>query len=265
MSVALTKKGILHIFKPREACRAFVKMILFVGTVLFYFLGMGILKMLCSFFPFEKTKDLPNTWTHLCAKWCLYFMQVRVRQYGDFLPGGVLLVGNHLSYVDALVLASLSPCHFVTSIEIKKTLGLGQICQLANCLFVERRSRNFLTQEIAEISQTLRQDRKVVVFPEGTSTNGEKVLRFKRPLFQAALDSKRPVQTFCLNYLGFNERDDICWYGDMKFIPHLRRFFKLHSLKVDVILGDQALEGEEPTELSQFAHGEVSQRFKTLS
>jgi 1-acyl-sn-glycerol-3-phosphate acyltransferase len=84
---------------------------------------------------------------------------------------------------------------------MKNTFFLGQICKFASCLFVERRSRGNLDQEIKEITDALNYGHNVLIFPEGTSTNGDEVLRFKRPLFNAAIFSSKKVLPATLNYL----------------------------------------------------------------
>ena len=141
---------------------------------------------------------------------------------------GFLMVGNHLSYLDLLIVASQRPVTFVTSHEIRETLGLGWITQLAGCIYVERRNKANLPNEVKEIREALEYGLDVVVFPEATSTNGESVLRFRRPLFAAARLSSREVAPFCLNYRKIDNddvtranRDRLCWYGDMPFVSHL--------------------------------------------
>lgn len=156
------------------------------------------------------------------------------------LRGG-LYVGNHLSYMDVLAVSSLVPSCFVTSKEIKEAAGLGQICTMAGCLFVERRNKQNILNEISEIREGLQVGLNVAIFPEATSTNGEAILRFRKPLFIAAIDSGRPVIPFCLNYvkvggqaISLKNRDKICWYGDMDFIPHLWALAESGGVELDL-------------------------------
>lgn len=149
------------------------------------------------------------------------------------LNGHYLLVGNHLSYVDIIALSSIKPTLFVTSKEMQKTPGLGLLCEMAGCVFVDRRNKQNLRKEIQEIIDALKEDSSVTFFPEATSTNGESLLRFRLPLFEAAVASKIPVLPFCLNYLSLDEkpitknnRDHIFWYGDMSFGGHFWNFLK---------------------------------------
>lgn len=146
-----------------------------------------------------------------------------------------LIVANHLSYLDAILMAYFRKTSFVTSMEIRATPLLGIITELGGCLYVERRSKENIHLEIAQIEQALKDGFNVVVFPEATSTNGEKVLPFKRPLFLAAVRAKVPVLPVVIQYNKINEepvrrdnRDFLCWYGDMSFGSH---FLKLCSFR----------------------------------
>lgn len=182
-----------------------------------------------------------------------------------------LMVGNHMSYLDILILSSIYPSSYVTSQEIRETPFLGIICEWAGCLFVERRSRANLSQEVSQIKEALLNGLTVTIFPEATSTNGEEILRFRAPLYQAAIDSGAPVQPFCLNYLRINgapfsrgNRDYVCWYGDMEFAPHLWALCRLESVDVSV----QVLEALDPAhyphprELAERSHHLVSAKFQ---
>jgi 1-acyl-sn-glycerol-3-phosphate acyltransferase len=165
------------------------------------------------------------------ARWGLWVLRVRVRAIGRENLGDVrsgLFVGNHLTYMDVLAISSQMPTCFVTSTEIRSTPFLGQICIMAGCLFVERRNKQNILNEISEIREGLQVGLNVAIFPEATSTNGEQILRFRRPLFLSAIHSGRHVIPFCLNYhtvggkpINVHSRDKIMWYGDMAFAPHL--------------------------------------------
>lgn len=152
------------------------------------------------------------------------------------------IVSNHLSYIDILIISSILPTSFVTSMEMKRTPFLGQIIQLAGCLFVERRSKKNILNEIGDIENALNKGLNVTVFPEATSTNGEQVLNFKRSLFQSAMNTKVDVLPMTLNYkkvngekISLKNRDTVCWYGDMEFAPHLWSLCKARSIEVEII------------------------------
>lgn len=152
-----------------------------------------------------------------------------------------LLVGNHLSYTDVLVIAANAPSCFVTSTEVRDAPGLGLICRMAGCLFVDRKNRRNLSNEVGELQEGLEKGLKVAIFPEATSTNGEQILRFRKPLYYSATRCSAPVIPFVLNYrtvngdpISLKTRDSVFWYGDMDFIPHLLRLVRSGGVEVDI-------------------------------
>lgn len=184
-----------------------------------------------------------------------------------------LLISNHLSYLDIIAILPIFPCSFITSIEIKNTPVLGQITLLAGCLFVERRNRFNIGKEIAAISNALKDGLNVAVFPEATSTNGERVIRFKRPLFQAAIDAQVPLQMIAVNYTHINgqkvtvgNRDLVCWYGDMKFFPHLWQVVRQQEIRVELTWAgyQDILPESTPESLATTAYQSISHKYRPI-
>jgi 1-acyl-sn-glycerol-3-phosphate acyltransferase len=210
------------------------------------------------------------------SHWGLWLFRVKVRAVdSDRLKsvGNALFVGNHLSYLDVLVISSRRPACFVTSKEIKETPFLGQICQMAGCLFVERRNKFNIHKEVAEISEGLAHGLDVAIFPEATSTNGEQILRFKRPLYISAIDAGRPVVPFCLNYHHVGgkpitqvTRDHVMWYGDMPFVPHLWALTGSGGVEVDLhFLPPIPTSGADPGALAEQSQKAVASVFRPVN
>ena len=142
------------------------------------------------------------------------------------------IVCNHVSYLDALVLFRHYPSLFITSVEIRETFLLGKLCDLAGCFFVERRRSKrdpeTINREMGSMKQRLTDGFSILLFPEGTSSNGSSVLPFKTPFFQTVIDCQVPLYPLCLKYVSINDEkfspanaDYVCWYGDMTFPDHL--------------------------------------------
>lgn len=154
-----------------------------------------------------------------------------------------LYICNHMSYTDIMVISAWLHTCYVTSVEIRDTFFLGHMCRIAGCIFIERRSRSNIDGEISEIARTLRAGSNVLIFPEGTSTNGDGVLPFKRSLLKAAISAEVDVQPLCLQYLKgdgtpltITERDNVCWYGDAGFVPHLWRLLGMRKIRANVLV-----------------------------
>ncbi|MEZ4742241.1 MAG: lysophospholipid acyltransferase family protein [Bdellovibrionota bacterium] len=183
---------------------------------------------------------------------------------------GDLLVANHLSYLDVLILAANHPSCFVTSVEMKNTLFLGMLCDVGGCLYVERRNKDKIEQEIKDISNALAAGLDVIIFPEATSTCGSTVERFKIPLFRAARECGARVIPITLNYQALNyrpicahNRDLVFWYGKMRFASHLWKFLQQRRLNVEVSISKliDSLRVNDPVELSIVAHKAVLSRY----
>jgi 1-acyl-sn-glycerol-3-phosphate acyltransferase len=249
------------------------KALLFGLTASHYFITAGIAAIITSPF-FHLQKRVLAKLVSLHARFCLFFMGINVQFSKDIdETDNYLIIANHLSYIDVLILAGKMPMNFVTSVEIKQTKFLGQIALLAGCLFVERRNRQNLSSEIGELTNVLKGGSSVVVFPEATSTDGSSVLRFRRPLFQAAIDSGVRVLPLCLNYqsvsgesVSIKNRDKIFWYGDMSFGPHLLNLFKEKSIvvQVDVLPIIETQEASEMTALAEISHQAVASAFRPI-
>ena len=135
-----------------------------------------------------------------------------------------LIVANHLSYLDVLILTAYYPSLFITSVEIRETFLLGKITELAGCFFVERRKEKRTSEtkdiELKKIKGKFDENFNIFLFPEGTSSDGAGVLPFKSTFFQLAVDSETPVVPVCLKYSG-KSAQYVPWYGRMTFPDHL--------------------------------------------
>lgn len=152
-----------------------------------------------------------------------------------------LVIANHVSYTDILVLSSCYPLVFITSLEMAANPVLGDITRLGGSLFTNRKKYTSLPQEIDNFAQALKTGFNIVLFPEGTSTNGETLREFRKSLFQTSIIAQKPILPICVKYTLLDgnkietqaQRDIVCWYGDMTFVPH---FWKLinHTVEVEV-------------------------------
>jgi 1-acyl-sn-glycerol-3-phosphate acyltransferase len=159
------------------------------------------------------------------------------------MPTHYLVISNHLSYVDILVVASLMPSVFITSVELKQTFPLGIFAWLGGCLFVERRSPAGLKREIEEIAEVLAQGTSVALFPEGTTSNGDTVRPFKNSLITAAITTGTSLLPVCIRYrtangqqVDLSNRDSLYYYGGTTFFQHLPRLLALRSIDVECVI-----------------------------
>jgi len=153
----------------------------------------------------------------------------------------LLVVSNHLSYVDILAISSLMPVVFITSVDLKNTFLLGTLSKFGGSVFIERRNAAGLKKEIESITRVLGHGFTVALFPEGTTSNGEYVQPFKNALFESAIKAKCDILPICLRYTKVNNchittdsRDSIFYYGGLTLFSHFPRLLALQSVDLEV-------------------------------
>ncbi len=209
------------------------------------------------------------------AKQALPVLSIDVTVHGrEKLPErrkGRLIVSNHLSSLDILVLLSLVPSVFVTSVELKNRLLTGMIARCGGSIFVERRSVASLKKEIDEISRVLKEGCTVVVFPEGTTSNGERVMPFKNSLLDAAVKTAVKILPLCLRYRKVNSeavtaqnRNSVFYHGGETFVRHALKVLRLKSIEVEVTALETipAPGHESRKQLAAAAHRAISTAYR---
>ncbi|MCW8853495.1 MAG: 1-acyl-sn-glycerol-3-phosphate acyltransferase [Gammaproteobacteria bacterium] len=153
---------------------------------------------------FLRHEIQPNTLTAKLALWwhrriCKIFGVSRTI-HGEINQSPTLFVVNHISWFDIPALGSAVPVHFLSKDEINSWPIIGMIAKKAGTLFIKRGARGAAEQSVAEIAQALKNGGHVIIFPEGTTTDGTSVRRFHSRLFQAAIDAEAQIQPVALTY-----------------------------------------------------------------
>ncbi|WP_413559588.1 lysophospholipid acyltransferase family protein [Bdellovibrio sp. HCB209] len=183
---------------------------------------------------------------------------------------GSLLVANHMGFVDILLLAGIEPMSFITSNEMRETPLLGPVTELAGCFYVERRSRTKILSEMKRLANSLKDGLNIVLYPEATSTNGERVLPFKRTLMMAAAEAGVPIQPVVINFRSINGeafntrwRDAVCWYGDATFVEYFWKTLRLKSVVAEVEYLEILYPGpnDDRGAIADKAHAMISAKF----
>ena len=149
----------------------------------------------------------------------------------------LILIGNHCSYLDIIILGSVLPVCFVAKSEIKGWFLFGTLASLQNSIFIDRRNFKAL-DSLKKISKNLSSNFAIIIFPEGTTNNGKRVLKFRASLFKIFEDDPTlGLQNFSLCYTHINSmpldnrmRPNIAWYGEMSLITHLKRLLHYSSI-----------------------------------
>lgn len=214
-----------------------------------------------------------SRYSHLSLKQ----MNISVETIGHdpkkFKNKNYLFISNHMSYLDILCLSSIHPAMFITSVDMGEAFFLGRMAELGGSLFVERRNRSKIERDIESIATALREGFDVVLYPEGTSSSGEKVLPFKKSLLMAAVKAQVDILPVVIKYAEINgerfsekNRDKVCWYGDMDFGPHFLGVLGLESVKVVIEFLDPIKVSPEADrqELASQAFSQISECYNKL-
>ena len=182
-----------------------------------------------------------------------------------------LFVSNHVSYLDIELLGSLIPGSFVAKSEVRTWPLFGWLARLQRTVFVERRARSSAAQQRDSLTGRLQAGNNLILFPEGTSSDGNRVLPFKSALFSAAeieIGGAPPtVQPVSIAYtrldgvpLGRDWRPFLAWYGDMGLASHLWDAVRLGRVTVEVEFHRPVSIAEFGTRkrLAEYCYGVVS-------
>lgn len=178
---------------------------------------------------------------------------IRINQAGERTrESPVLILSNHASWLDIIVLGAIAPVVFVAKSEVANWPLFGQLAKLQRTVFVERERRHKTGDAARAMSERLIGGDAVVLFPEGTSSDGIRILPFRSALIGAVHHAigdsthhdRVTVQPVSLAYVRFGGvpvgralREKVAWYGDVDLVPHLVGVFASGAVDVTVSWG----------------------------
>ncbi len=149
------------------------------------------------------------------------------------IPRQGVIVANHLSYLDIVVLAATTPCVFVSKKEVADWPVFGLLAKMAGTIFVDRARRLAVGDAADHITLALEAGATVVIFPEGTSSDGREVLPFRASLLESALRTASPLQPAAIDYAleEGSVENEVCYWGEMTLFPHLMNLCRKHRIE----------------------------------
>jgi 1-acyl-sn-glycerol-3-phosphate acyltransferase len=187
-----------------------------------------------------KTREERADWLHrFCAR-ALRGLGFEVQVAGTFPERGAV-ISNHLSYVDIIVFAALHPCVFVSKQEIEAWPVVGWMTTMAGTVYVARGHGGSAVRARKGMQATVDAGLPVVFFPEGTTSDGSSLLKFRSGLLAQVMATGTPVTAAHVRY-SFSEDNgpgvtvgrDICYWGEMKMVPHIFKFLSLRGVRIEV-------------------------------
>lgn len=201
-------------------------------------------------FNLKVRRRLPRLW-HRVACWVL---GLRVRVHGTLEPKRpLLLASNHVSWKDIMVLGAVADVVYIAKSEVRGWPVFGTLARLQATIFVERDQRQKTGDQVDEIARRLADGEIVVLFPEGTTSDGNRLLEIKTSLFGAAASAvpHAPegvvfIQPVSIAYTGVHgmamgrfHRPLAAWPGDIELLPHLIGVVREGAVDVDVDFGER--------------------------
>lgn len=166
-------------------------------------------------------------------KWFAGILNLQITHKGEMPNTASLLVSNHISWVDIIVLGQFTPAHFAAKSDILAWPIIGYLARQGGTIFIRRGNRQQAKALAEEMVWLLKQNGTVIAFPEGTTTTGDKVLPFHASLFQAALLAKADIQPVAIQYQGEATRV-APFIGEDEFVPHLLKMLAMDKIEVSV-------------------------------
>jgi lyso-ornithine lipid O-acyltransferase len=197
-------------------------------------------------------------WLHQSCARGLAAIHVHLSSTGA-LPSHGLIVSNHLSYLDILVFSAAVPCVFVSKAEVERWPIFGRYARWAGSVFVRRHDQADTGRANLSVVESLKSGVPVVLFPEGTTTDGQSVLRFHSTMLQPAIDAGAQVTPCSISYAlddGAVERE-VCWWGNMPLLPHVLNLLGKKTIRTIIAFGGPVPASGDRKQLGQTLHREV--------
>lgn len=216
-----------------------------------YFIRVGVRR--------NPTAAMRAQWLQSGCRRVLRVFHVSINTGGD-IPGRGLLVCNHLSYLDIIVLGAIAPAKFVSKSEVRGWPVFGWFAHLAGTVFVRREQRSDARRSTSEIQDALDAGSLVVLFPEGTSSDGATVLPFKSVSLSVATNPEIPLTAgfICYAMEDGSVADEVCYWRDMTLVPHLLNLLGKRSISARVSFAPVVERSSDRKQLARELQARVS-------
>ncbi len=230
------------------------------------------LALLLGLFLLSFNKKLKLGWRNFIVQnWCralLTIMNVRVSIHGKVPEPPFFLVSNHLGYMDILTYFTVLHGVFVSRHDIARWPVFGIIARSINTLFIDRTRKADIPRVNQQIDRVMRENRGLIIFPEGTSTGGKEVLRFKPSLLEYAARNQFPISYSTMHYKTGKKdppaHQAVCYWGEMSFVPHLINLLKLSGVHATIHFGEETIQSDDRKEIACIAWEKVQAHFRPV-
>ncbi|MFC4278932.1 lysophospholipid acyltransferase family protein [Achromobacter aloeverae] len=227
-----------------------------VVVILLVLVGLVLVGTVYPFIGVAGRALLNRTWSRCLMRTCGIRLMVRGTPR---LHEAVLLVANHVSWIDIFVINAVRPTAFVAKAEIRRWPVVGWLVAGAGTLFIQRGQRHAVQTVGAAMQRRFARKEAVGLFPEGTTTEGYDLLPFHASLFEPARQANVTIQPLALRFLRNGQRDHFAAFvGEESLVANLWRVLGTRGLAVEVVyLPPLAQENPDGTPVSRL---ELSRR-----
>ncbi|QLF69208.1 1-acyl-sn-glycerol-3-phosphate acyltransferase [Peteryoungia desertarenae] len=226
-----------------------IRIILSLFAIFLTTLALAPLQILALYFDWPLRRRLPRLWHRVSCR----MLGLRIHSHGVLDTRRPLMIAaNHASWKDILVLGALADVVFIAKTEVAAWPVFGTLAKLQKTIFVVREEKRRTGDQVNEIAARMSDGEVVVLFPEGTTSDGNRVLATKSSLFGAAAaalgddpDAVVHVQPVSIAFtrvqgmpMGRYHRSIAGWPGDVTMLPHLVGVLKAAAIDVDVTFGE---------------------------
>lgn len=209
-------------------------------------------------------------------KWMAFFLSIwgasickiiglSVEVKGEAPKPPYFLVSNHLSYIDVFMIISKTKSVFIAKNEVLSWPIFGFMSQTVGMLFVDRSKKADVVRVNDLISKRISSAQGVLLFPEGTTSNGASILPFKASLLAYPADKKLPVYYSTIRYSTPEKEphasESVCWWTDITFPSHFMELLKLRKIYGTIHFGNEPITNNDRKELAQELYEKTSKQF----
>jgi lyso-ornithine lipid O-acyltransferase len=253
--------------------RRVARLIGFLAVCLFFLISMAAARPFLLLAPQPKRMRLVAESVRLWARACLRILRLKINAHGfsDGLRSNRrLLVCNHQSYLDVVIIASIFPTLFVAKTEVSRWPLFGWLSELGGTIFVNREDARSGVKCAYHVSRMLREGVNIQVFPEASTSDGATVMPFKGLFFASAVRSRAPVLPLTIRFQSVNGRpiereelDLLCWYGEMDFAPHFWKLLNIESAEISLMINEpiKPVRAQRARDLARVARERILRSF----
>lgn len=245
-----------------------VKRLMMIGIVtLTYYPAWRVARLLTRRSPENRKRwrsRISRGWASAIAR----ILNFKVTTQGAPPIAPFFLVANHLSYIDIICIAAVLDCVFVARSDLARWPIVGALAKSVDTIFIDRAHHQEIPRAITEIETAMVAGYGIILFPESTSTKGDKVLPFRPSLLEPAARLNLPVYVAAISYHTPPEEIpaflSVCWWGEMTFIPHFIQMLGLRGCEARIRFAAEPIRNSERKALAQQLWTAVSNEFEPV-